>query len=95
MRNRHDRLAKYGVVALAGIAVLGWVREPEKHQSFKDSVSSPGLGQSRPTFSPPPDTAIARGFDELPGDSASVHASNSARSTGFTRNNGTNGPCFR
>jgi Glycine zipper len=61
MRKRHDRLTKYGVVALAGIAVLGWVREPEKHPSSNDSASA-GSAQSRPTFSPP-------------GEAASVHAS--------------------
>src|SRR5687768_9382850 len=31
MTKPQQRLAQVGVVALAGVAVLGWVREPEKH----------------------------------------------------------------
>ena len=74
MRNRHDRLTKYGVVALAGIAVLGWIREPEKHPSFKDPASA-SSAQSRTTFFPPPDTAGVEAV-ELPGDPPSVRANN-------------------
>lgn len=53
MRNRHDRLTKCGIVALAGIAVLGWVREPEKHhfsESTIDATAAVGYSQSRATF---------------------------------------------
>ena len=54
MGNQHDRLIKLGIVALAGIAVLGWVREPERHQSYESPVSaaSPARSESRATFYP-------------------------------------------
>lgn len=85
MGNRHDRLTKYGIVALAGIAVLGWVREPEKHQSPGSSVSatSPaGSAESRSTFYPPSGVAGVAGIDELPADNpAFVHATDTARET--------------
>ena len=71
MGNRHDRLTKFGIVALAGIAVLGWVREPEKHQSSGSSVSatSPnGSAESRSTFYHPSAVAGVAGINELPGD---------------------------
>lgn len=29
--NAHNRLTKYGIAGLAGIALLGWIREPERH----------------------------------------------------------------
>ena len=81
MQNRHDRLTKYGVVALAGIAVLGWIREPEKHPFSKDSASA-SSAQSRATFSPPTDTAAVPGFvDRLPGDPASVRTNNPPHET--------------
>ncbi len=71
MKNRHDRLTKYGVVALAGVAVLGWIREPEKHQFSRDSASA-SSAQSRTTFPPPPDRGSVPYFNELPGGSPSV-----------------------
>src|SRR3954453_20960692 len=46
MKTSRDRATKYGIVALAGIAILGWVREPEKH-NFQ--------AVPRVVFSPPPD----------------------------------------
>ena len=73
MRNRHARLTKYGVVTLVGLAVLGWIREPEKHPSSQDSASA-SSAQSR-TFFPPPDTGGVQGV-ELPGDLPSVRANN-------------------
>jgi hypothetical protein len=73
MRNRHDRLIKHGVVALAGIAVLGWIREPEKHPSQDSAIAS--STEPRATFFPPPDVASVHGSDKLAGgDSASVRA---------------------
>lgn len=72
MGNRHNRLMKWGIVALAGIAVLGWVREPEKHQPSRSSVSatSPASSaESRATFYPPSGgVAGVAGIDELPVD---------------------------
>jgi hypothetical protein len=71
MTNRHDRLMKYEVVALAGIAVLGWIREPEKH-TFQDSAIASST-QPCATFFPPPDVASVHGSDKLAGgDSGSV-----------------------
>ena len=67
--NRHARLTKYGVFALAGIAVLGWVREPEKHLSSNDSDSATASSeQARAIFPPVPDTAGVQGSSILPGD---------------------------
>jgi hypothetical protein len=51
MRHRSD-ITKYGIVALAGIAILGWIREPERHGS-RDLILH-GSAQPRATFSPPP-----------------------------------------
>src|SRR5687767_6075643 len=65
--NRHALLMKYGVVALAGIAVLGWVREPEKHLSSNDSTIA-SSEQARAIFPPPPDTAGMQSSSILPGD---------------------------
>lgn len=51
-------LTKYGIVALAGIAILGWVRESERHESdlqFEHESSA----RARMTFRPPPDTPRA------------------------------------
>ena len=31
MTNAQDRIAKLGIIGLAGIAILGWVRQPEMH----------------------------------------------------------------
>jgi hypothetical protein len=85
MGNRHDRLTKYGIVALAGIAVLGWVREPEKHRPSGSSVSatSPASSaESRSTFYPPSGVAGVAGIDELPADNPrSVHATDTVRET--------------
>jgi hypothetical protein len=77
MRNRHDRYARYGVVALAGVAVLGWVREPEKPFENPGGVSSAvGSGESRATFSPPPPPpAAVLAFEQLSGHH-SVHPDN-------------------
>ena len=56
MGNQRNRLTKYGIVALAGIAVLGWVREPERHQPNGSQVSatSSAPAESRATFYPQP-----------------------------------------
>jgi hypothetical protein len=40
MHNRQD-LTKYGIVALAALAILGWVREPERHGSVDTPVVTP------------------------------------------------------
>jgi hypothetical protein len=40
MNNRQD-LTKYGIVALAALAILGWVREPERHGSVETPVVTP------------------------------------------------------
>src|SRR5688500_3855807 len=40
MNNRQD-LTKYGIVALAALAILGWVREPERHGSVDTPVVTP------------------------------------------------------
>jgi hypothetical protein len=69
MENR-QRLTKWGIVALAGVAVLGWVREPEKHHSSGYSVSatSPAdSAQSRRTFYPPAEHPGLGRTGELPG----------------------------
>jgi hypothetical protein len=83
MGDRHNRLTKYGIAALAGIAVLGWVREPEKHQSSGPSVSatSPaGSAESRSTFYPPSPVADVVGRGELPGNNpGSAHANDTER----------------
>jgi Glycine zipper len=84
MGKRHDRLTKYGIVALAGIAVLGWVREPEKHQhsgsAVKATTSPTGTVEPRPTFYPPSAGARIAGLDELPGDNpGSAQASEPVR----------------
>lgn len=62
MRSSQDRLTRFGVVVVAGIAVLGWLREPEKHQ-FPDKAA-------RATFQPPQDSAGPPVVRELPGDPA-------------------------
>ena len=77
MGNRHNRFTKYGIVALAGIAVLGWVREPEKHQPSGSSVSATyptGSLESRSTFYPPSAVGGVAGT-ELPGDNPGSDAS--------------------
>ena len=56
MRLRSD-LTKYGIVALGGIAILGWIREPERHGS-RDLVRD-GSAHRRATFVPPLDSADA------------------------------------
>src|SRR4051794_26543728 len=75
MGNRQDRLTKYGIVALAGIAVLGWVREPEKHHSAAHSA------QARTTFYPSAaEHAVVAGTKEFAADNlGSVHANHIAR----------------
>ena len=35
MRNAQDRIAKLGIIGLAGIAILGWVRQPETHHQLQ------------------------------------------------------------
>jgi hypothetical protein len=47
MRNAQDRIAKLGIIGLAGIAILGWVRQPEVH-----TQSQPG---ARAVFQAPQD----------------------------------------
>jgi hypothetical protein len=64
MRSSRDRLAKVGIIALAGVAVLGWIREPEKHQLFE--------GSQRATFQPPQGNIGPPVIRELPGDSAPI-----------------------
>jgi hypothetical protein len=56
MGNRRAGLTKCGISALAGIAVLGWIREPEKHQPARSPVSANSLRstEARKTFYPPP-----------------------------------------
>jgi len=82
MGTRQDRLTRYGIVALAGIAVLGWVREPERHQypQSPTSATSPnGSAESRRTFYPSAEPDLS-GTNELPGDNPeSAHASDAAR----------------
>lgn len=82
MGTRHVRLTRIGIVALAGIAVLGWVREPEKHQYSGSpvSVTSPkGSAESRRTFYPPAGPDLS-GTQELPGDNPeSAHPGDTAR----------------
>jgi hypothetical protein len=82
MGNRDDRLTRYGIVALAGIAVLGWVREPERHQYPPSPISatSPnGSAESRRTFYPSAAPDLS-GTPELPGDNPeSAHVSDAAR----------------
>lgn len=69
MTNRRARHTKYGIVALAVLAILGWIREPEKHGSAGDSSVSAG---ERPTFSAPPSPADA--IDQGKVDQSSGHA---------------------
>ena len=52
MRHRSSQ-TKFGMVALAGIAILGWVREPERHRS--SDLLGEGSTLPRKTFAPPPD----------------------------------------
>jgi hypothetical protein len=60
MRVSRDRLTTIGIAALAGVAILGWIREPEKHQLPERS--------ERTTFQPPLDTIGPPVIRELPGD---------------------------
>jgi hypothetical protein len=70
MTNAQDRIAKLGIIGLAGIAILGWVRQPEMHtrpQSAERAVfqspqrtSDPGEGRVnvRPTPVPDPEPVV-------------------------------------
>jgi len=60
MRVSRNRLTTIGIAALAGVAVLGWIREPEKHQL--------PISSERATFQPPLDTIGPPVIRELPGD---------------------------
>ena len=52
MNNRQD-LTKFGIVALAALAVVGWVREPERH----GSIDTPAVSPTRYTIVPEDDFA--------------------------------------
>jgi hypothetical protein len=81
MENRNNSLGKYGIIGLAGVEVLGWVREPEKHQFSQDSahaISSTDSAQPRTTFSAPVNVP---GFDEAATHPAVTHADDSRRTT--------------
>ena len=84
MRQQNDRLLKLGIVCLAVLAVLGWIREPERHTSAGSAVplnSGPLNEQSRTVFSAP-GAADALGETELPGDNPEiVHAAETPRKT--------------
>ncbi len=77
MGNQRNRLTKYGIVALAGIAVLGWVREPERHQPDGSPVSatSSAPAESRATFYPQSPVGGMAGTN----DPESTHAIDSLR----------------
>jgi hypothetical protein len=60
MKISRDRLTVVGVVALAAIAVLGWMREPEKHLL--------AVRGERAIFQPPQDTIGPAVIGELPDD---------------------------
>src|SRR5687767_7710930 len=60
MRVSRDRLTTIGIAALAGVAALGWIREPERHLLPDRS--------ERTTFQPALDTIGPPVVRELPGD---------------------------
>jgi hypothetical protein len=64
MRVSRDRLITIGIAALASVAVLGWIREPEKHRLPDRS--------ERTTFQPPLDTTGPPVIRELPGDPVQI-----------------------
>ena len=71
-----QHLTRYGIVALAGIAVLGWLREPERHgiadsPEIRASIDD-DAGYPRATFSPPAEVVDATAVDFGP-EAASPH----------------------
>jgi hypothetical protein len=60
MRNAHDRIAKLGIIGLAGIAILGWVRQPEIH-------IQPVPAAERAVFQPPHKTLESKKVPESQG----------------------------